>query len=131
MYKLRLCLAAKLSLEASAQMPSTCKDCLIHARQRGRESGSQSEDVSALEALTRDSGSWVEGLEETQTDPASWGTTPVWATRGTLTPTLPLILSTSPEIALSSKREEKHSSSRSTNPVEAHPRRAPWGPASN
>ena len=65
--------AAKMSLEASAQMPSACKDCLIHATRRGRESGSQSGDVSALEDLTRDSGSWVEGLEETQTDPASCG----------------------------------------------------------
>ncbi len=73
-----------MSLEASAQMPSDCKDCLIHATRQGRESGSQSGVVSAPEDLTRDSGSWIKRQEETRTDPASWGTTPVWAAQGLL-----------------------------------------------
>ena len=50
--------AAKMSLEAShEEMPADCRDCLIYATRRGRESGSQSKDASPPENRAKDSGS--------------------------------------------------------------------------
>ena len=70
-----------MSLEASAQMPSDCKDCLIHAKRLIEESGLQSKGVSPHKGLVTEMGSYGEELIGILTDRTGWGTKLAFATK--------------------------------------------------